>query len=161
MRFRITIPYQLSLAIFVLMPLNVIAQQTDTKSNTEVSDLIKSVLTDQVKSWNQGDILGFMETYWKDDRMTFSSGGETRQGWQATLDRYKSSYPKEKMGQLRFDRLHITLLSSDSAFALGEWHLDINGEKKDGNFTLVLRKLNGAWKIVHDHSSVFEPKKDN
>lgn len=152
MRKRTTIFCQLLLATLLVLPQAVFAQESGGD--------IEKILTRQSEAWNKGDILGFMETYWKDERMTFSSGGEMRRGWQATLDRYKSSYPKEKMGQLRFDQLEVISLGTDSAFATGDWHLDLNGEKKDGNFSLVLRKIGGAWKIVHDHSSVIQPKKE-
>ena len=45
---------------------------------------------------------------------------------------------------------------------LGKWHLSIpqkdvdEDEKKDGNFSLVLKKVDQAWKIIHDHSSSLE-----
>ncbi|MFM7117276.1 MAG: YybH family protein [Planctomycetota bacterium] len=107
----------------------------------------------QAAAWNRGDILEFMETYWKDDRLTFSGGGQTMRGWQATLERYQKNYPKEKMGKLHFDEISCELLSPDAALVLGDWHLDNAGEKKDGNFSLVLRKLDGRWLIIHDHSS--------
>ena len=126
------------------------------------SDEIESVLTTQSKCWNDGDIDGVMQTYWKSDDLTFSSGGKTTRGWQATLDNYKKSYPKDKMGTLTFDGLEVTILSEEAALVLGKWHLSIpqkdvdEDEKKDGNFSLVLKKVDQAWKIIHDHSSSLE-----
>lgn len=124
----------------------------------EAAEIIK-VLELQRAAWNRGDILEFMETYWKDDRLTFSGGGQTMRGWQATLQRYQKSYPREKMGQLRFDQIECELLAPDAALVLGEWHLDLQGERKDGNFSLVLRKIEGRWLIIHDHSSTLAEKK--
>ncbi len=118
---------------------------------------IEKLLTTQAACWNREDIDGFMQTYWKSDQLTFSSGGKTVKGWQATLDRYKKSYPSGSMGKLNFDGLEIDLLSSEVALVLGNWHLDIKGVKKGGNFSLVLKKIGGHWKIVHDHSSSLEP----
>lgn len=123
---------------------------------------IESLLTTQAKCWNAGDIEGFMQTYWKSEDLTFSGGGKTTRGWQATLDRYKKSYPKDKMGKLTFDGLEVTMLSDDAALVLGKWHLLMPQDgakedlKKDGNFSLVLRKLDADWKIIHDHSSTLE-----
>ena len=54
---------------------------------------IEEILTKQAKCWNQGDIDGFMQTYWKSDNLTFSGGGKTTRGWQATLDRYIHQSP--------------------------------------------------------------------
>lgn len=131
------------------------AQQpsSETAKSADESARIIEILQRQAAAWNRGDILEFMQTYWKDDRLTFSGGGRTMRGWQATLERYQKSYPKEKMGQLHFDEISCDLLSPDAAMVLGNWHLDISGEKKEGNFSLVLRKIDGRWLIIHDHSS--------
>ena len=124
--------------------------------------LIKSILTEQTKAWNQGNLPQFMETYWKSDRLTFSSGGKTTYGWQATLDNYKKSYsPPKQMGQLHFDGLEILMIESNSALVLGNFHLNMkDGEKRNGNFSLVVKKLESGWKIIHDHSSSLNPESD-
>lgn len=132
----------------------------------DTGEEIEKLLTVQAQCWNEGDIDGFMQTYWKSEDLTFSGGGNTTRGWQATLDRYKKSYPKDKMGQLTFDGLETTPLADEAAMVLGKWHLSIpqkegNAIKKDGNFTLVLKKIEGQWKIIHDHSSTLEPEKDD
>jgi ketosteroid isomerase-like protein len=130
----------------------------DPSRHREIAD-IKSLLAQQDECWNRGDLEGFMQTYWNSTDLTFSGGGKTTRGWQATLDRYKKNYPREKMGKLAFNNLEVTILAPTAALVLGDWHLDLEGQKRDGNFTLVLRKFDGAWKIVHDHSSYLEPEK--
>ena len=89
--------------------------------------------------------------------MTFSSGGQTTRGWQATIDRYKSRYSsRELMGRLSFSNLEVTMLAEDAALVLGRWKLE-RDEPIGGNFTLIFRKLDDAWVIIHDHSSAEEP----
>ncbi|MEM7456602.1 MAG: nuclear transport factor 2 family protein [Planctomycetota bacterium] len=124
----------------------------------ETINEIESLLRAQDECWNNGDIEGFMSTYWQSEELTFSSGGQTTRGWQQTLDRYKARYhPPENMGRLNFDGLETTLLNDNSALVLGNWHLVMaDGEELDGNFTLVLRKTDTGWKIIHDHSSTLE-----
>jgi len=146
-----------AMAVLSLIALSLVA----TMPNDD-SAKIEKILTTQAKCWNDGDIDGFMETYWKSEDLTFSSSGKTTRGWQATLDNYKTSYPRDKMGALTFDGLEVTMLSEEAALVLGKWHLSIPqkeeavDEKKDGNFSLVLRKLGGTWKIIHDHSSTLK-----
>ncbi|MFN5321009.1 MAG: YybH family protein [Planctomycetota bacterium] len=146
--------------LFALEP-NPVCAQAQTKQTPadtgEAAEIVK-VLELQRAAWNRGDILEFMETYWKDDRLTFSGGGQTMRGWQATLERYQKSYPREKMGQLRFDEIECELLAPDAALVLGNWHLDLKGERKDGNFSLVMKKNAGRWLIIHDHSSTLVEK---
>lgn len=118
---------------------------------------IAELLQKQVDCWNRFDIDGFMETYWNSPELTFSSGGETTRGWQSTLDRYKRRYStKEKMGHLAFDDLEITMLSDTAALVLGKWKLTRDEDTPQGNFSLVLRKTDEGWRIIHDHSSAIE-----
>ena len=104
-----------------------------------------------------------MQTYWKSDELTFSAGGKTTRGWQATLDRYVQNYaPPKEMGTLTFDHLESTLIEENAALILGDWHLKMEkGENRDGNFSLVLRKISGQWRIIHDHSSKIEKEAPN
>ena len=118
---------------------------------------ILSTFQKQVKAWNEGDLEKFMETYWKSPDLTFSAGGKTTRGWQATLDRYKKSYTtREKMGKLTFTEFELTFLGNTGALALGRWHLKLKDGDREGNFSVVLRKIKGQWLIIHDHSSSLE-----
>jgi beta-aspartyl-peptidase (threonine type) len=115
---------------------------------------IAAMLDEQAQAWNAGDLERFMEHYWKSDDLTFSSGGETTRGWAATLARYRERYPTaEKMGRVSFDSLEITRLGPSAALVLGRWHVDRDAEPLQGNFSLVVRKLDGRWLIIHDHTS--------
>ena len=119
-----------------------------------VRGAIEKVFRAQQEAWNRGDIPSFMDHYWKSDDLTFSSNGKTTRGWKATLAGYQKRYPtRDKMGQLTLSGLEITPLGDAAAFVLGKWKLDGLGEPVGGNFTLVLRKIDGRWVIVHDHTS--------
>jgi beta-aspartyl-peptidase (threonine type) len=120
---------------------------------------ILGVLEAQRILWNAGDIPGFMEHYWKSDELTFNSGGKTTRGWQATLERYQSRYPTpEKMGTLEFNECEVFPLGESAALVLGQWKLTREPDPIGGNFSIVFRKIEGHWRIVHDHTSVLEPE---
>ena len=120
----------------------------------DVKKAIKSVLDTQVEAWNRGDIEGFMEGYWKSEQMTFVSGNNVSRGWQAALDRYKRGYDtRAKMGQLEFSELEITMLGDDSAMVMGRFTLIREKDRPTGMFTLIFRRIDGQWKVVHDHTS--------
>jgi gluconolactonase len=116
---------------------------------------IKRIIAEQSKAWNAGDIAKFMTYYWKSEHLTFSSGGTTRRGWDATLERYRTRYPtREIMGSVRFTELEVSELGDDVALVLGRWRLDREvGDDIGGNFSLVFRRINGRWLIIHDHTS--------
>ena len=57
----------------------------------DLGSVLEPMLAEQSAAWNRGDIPTFMKAYWNDPKLTFSSGGKTERGWQATLDRYKKN----------------------------------------------------------------------
>jgi ketosteroid isomerase-like protein len=115
---------------------------------------VRAVFERQQDSWNRGDIAGFMALYQQSDQLIFTSGGTIQRGWQAAMDRFKSRYPdRETMGRLRFSDLEVTLVGPGAAVTLGKWELTRKNDKPHGVFTVILKKENGSWKIIHDHTS--------
>ncbi|OLY90838.1 conserved hypothetical protein [Cnuella takakiae] len=115
---------------------------------------IRKLLATQTITWNQGDLEGFMQTYWKSDSLLFVGKSGATRGWQKTLDNYKKGYPdKDAMGQLAFDILEVRPLSPDHYFVVGKWMLKRKVGDLSGHYTLLMRKIAGSWKIIADHSS--------
>jgi len=117
---------------------------------------VRAVLDEQVAAWNRGDLEGFMAGYWNSPDLVFQSGANRTQGWQATLERYRRRYQGEgkEMGRLRFDELEVQVVGPEAAFVRGRWRLVMkDGTEPNGLFTLLLRRIDGAWRIVHDHTS--------
>jgi|CXWL01.1.fsa_nt_gi beta-aspartyl-peptidase (threonine type) len=120
---------------------------------------VQAALETQVAAWNRGDMDAFLATYWPDSDLTFYSGGTVTKGFAPFAERFKARYGQasETMGKLEFRNLEVHPLGPTSAFARGEWHLERAGQEPQGGlFTLILEKKNGGWKIVHDHTGVFE-----
>jgi ketosteroid isomerase-like protein len=129
------------------------ASPDDSKSAAE------HVLLAQQDAWNRHDLDGFMSGYWNSPELTFFSGAKQTSGWQATIERYRTTYdsPGHEMGKLEFSSLRIEALGPDAAFVRGAWKLTLSdGKTPHGIFTLVFRKFPEGWKIIHDHTSVAE-----
>jgi ketosteroid isomerase-like protein len=115
---------------------------------------ISAVLEAQVAAWNRGDLAAFMDTYWRSPDLRFASGDTPVRGWADALRRYRADYPdRTDMGELRISDVEITILAPDAATAFGRWRLAQATESPGGLFTLVLRKIDGRWLIIHDHTS--------
>jgi uncharacterized protein (TIGR02246 family) len=114
---------------------------------------IEAVLDLQREAWNAGDIDGFMALYWRSDKLTFQSGNTRLQGWEALLARYKKAYPEGSMGKLAFSDLIVDILTDDTACVLGRWKLETDDQPKGGLFTIILKRMEDGWKIIHDHTS--------
>jgi ketosteroid isomerase-like protein len=125
-----------------------------TDPDDALSDVLEAFLARQAAAWNRGDIDAFMEFYWKSDELTFTSGGQITRGWQTTKENYIQRYPtSEQMGQLAFGAIEVSSLGDTAALVLGRWSLERSPAPIGGNFSLVFRKIDGAWLIVHDHTS--------
>jgi uncharacterized protein (TIGR02246 family) len=121
---------------------------------------VRALLAEQAAAWNRGDLDGFMAGYWNDERLTFASGPDVTRGWQATLDRYRQRYQADgkAMGRLTFSEIDVTPVDADLAQARGAWHLDFpDGKTAGGRFALVLRKFDGGWRVVYDHTTSNSP----
>jgi ketosteroid isomerase-like protein len=138
-------------AIFVLACL--LASFAGLAQNKE-EKMIRQLLQEQTKSWNRGDIEGFMQTYWKSDSLMFIGKNGVKWGWKTTLENYKKGYPDTTaMGQLSFDILQVKKLSSEYYYVVGKWMLKRTIGDLSGHYDLLLRKIKGKWVIVADHSS--------
>lgn len=115
--------------------------------------MVKAQMEAQQSSWNNGDIPGFMEYYWKSDSLKFIGSKGITYGWQKTLDNYLKSYPdKAAMGVLKFTIKEATQLSPTSIYVVGKWELEKEAPA-GGYFTLLWKKIKGKWLIVTDHTS--------
>ena len=122
-------------------------------SEKEKQNII-NVLTEQQNAWNRGDITEYMKAYWKSDSLLFIGKSGPKFGWKEILDNYKKGYPdKEVMGILKFTFLKIGLQSPTDAFVIGKWELTRQNDKPNGYFTLIMRKNDGIWRVIIDHSS--------
>jgi uncharacterized protein (TIGR02246 family) len=121
---------------------------------------VRAVLDAQVKAWNKGDLDGFLDGYWDDDRLTFYSGGDINKGLKAVRERYHKRYKAEgkEMGTLSFSDLDIQVVAADFAVVRGRYRLVMKKDEPTGLFTLWMRKLPGGWKVIHDHTSAGEKK---
>jgi beta-aspartyl-peptidase (threonine type) len=125
-----------------------------TAESDSIGAAVETTLRAQEDAWNRGNIDAFMEHYWNSEDLTFSSGGATTRGWEATLNRYRERYPtREQMGRLTMIGIEITPLGDSAALVLGQWSLERESEPVSGNFSLVVRRFDDRWLIIHDHTS--------
>lgn len=142
---------------FLMLILSLLFSSCQKKVSTDRSEIetaIEAVLDEQVRDWNEGDIEKFMASYYHSDSLRFASGGQVSHGWQQTLQRYKKKYPDTAtMGVLTFSDIDITVISDDAALVFGQWKLQREEDEPWGLFTLLFRKTNNGWRVVHDHTS--------
>ena len=117
---------------------------------------ILRVLQDQADAWNRGDLDSFVSGYRRSDETVFAGGDQVHRGFDAMVRRYRAAYPtREKMGKLIFSKLSFEQQDADRAVVTGSWELELAGTDKrpGGVFSLIWKKFDEGWKIVHDHTS--------
>ena len=140
----------MKLFLFVLLLASSLAGTAQNKDE----QAIRKLLQVQTEAWNRGSIDAFMEGYWKSDSLMFTGKSGITYGWTKTLENYKKGYPDTAaMGKLNFDLQLVKGLSPEYFQVVGKWHLARSIGDLAGYFTLLLRKMNGEWVIVSDHSS--------
>jgi hypothetical protein len=75
-------------------------------------------------------------------------------GFNSTLSSYKRNYTgADRMGELRFDILHLKKLGKKHYLVVGKWFLKRTAGDVGGHYTLTFEKIKGEWVIIADHSS--------
>lgn len=138
------------LFVLVFVSASCASSKTDVEG---ISNEIREIIDQQQKLWNEGDIEGFMGYYWRSEDFVFQSGNKRLQGWDELLSMYKRKYSGENRGVLEFTDIEVKVQSCEHAYVTGRWQVSLADSTKEGLFTLIFKKLDAGWKIIHDHSS--------
>ena len=133
----------------------------ESDSRVDSVGAAREVLELQRQAWNRADIDAFMASYWRGDDLRFAGGDQFRTGWQATIDRYRATYPDAAaMGELDFELIEVRALAPDVVYVFGRWALQRDQDAVDhrphGLFTLIVEPKDGRWVITRDHTSSAE-----
>ena len=105
-------------------------------------------------AWNRGDIDGYLSDYWHSDKVRWVSEGKVSYGFEAIASAFKARFDSpENMGKLEVADLEIQLLSESDALVFGAWTQTTRTARRTGVFTVHLKKIDGEWLVVSDHSS--------
>jgi len=139
--------------LFFLYSFNGYAQKKLLNYETSKEE-ITSMMSQQAKDWSEGNLEAFMKGYIKSDSLVFIGSKGLTYGWQQTLNNYKKGYPsKDHMGELTFDLLDFKQLNTNIFFVIGKFNLKRKVGDASGHFSLLLKRIDGKWKIIADHSS--------
>jgi ketosteroid isomerase-like protein len=126
----------------------------DIQAQSRAERTIRSILDQQTAAWNRGDLEAFMKGYWKSDSLMYIGKSGVTYGYDRTLDSYRRNYgDTARMGKLKFDLVQVKRLSHRYYYVVGKWSLKRSAGDVGGHYTLLIKKINGAWVIVSDHSS--------
>jgi beta-aspartyl-peptidase (threonine type) len=155
---QIRILTRLVLCLLTLLVSACVSTQQPAENDDQIVQDVRAVMEAQQMAWNRGDIEAFMEGYDRGETTTFVSGDQLINGWQTVLDRYKRQYgSRDEMGTLTFADLTIKPITPVLALADGRWQLKRANDMPHGRFTLLFRRINNNWRIIHDTTTSAVP----
>ena len=135
------------------------AYHPSTAQRTAVRSELEAMLTRAAMNWNRGDLDAFIGDYLPSDSTTYIGGRGLVRGPAAI----RSSYARLFTGELVRDSLSFTVLdvdpvAPDVANLIAQYTLARRVGGRDsvtarGPTSLLVRRVDGRWRIVHDHSS--------
>ncbi len=134
------------------------AHGTDTIP--DIATQVTRMLERSAEAWNRGDLEGFMADYLRAPRTTYLGSSGLVVGWEAIRARYAPLFEAgATRDSLRFEGVSARLLGQEHALATARFVLHRGGQVTgSGPFTLVLRRTEDEWKIVHDQSASDPPE---
>ena len=142
--------------VIALASLLVIGAPATAVDPTDVSTAIRSVLVTQGEAWNRGDLPTYLASFARNEGTRHVFNDEITVGYAAIEARFQSRYPDpSNMGTISFSNLEVSVLAPDAASAFAHWAFEHGDRSFAGIFTLIFRRIDGEWIIVHDHSTAF------
>jgi uncharacterized protein (TIGR02246 family) len=140
---------------------------TRTATVYRASDAERATITNQIAamlvraaaSWNRGDLDAFVDDYLPGDTTTFVGGRGIMRGTPPIRAAFAPRFaPGGVRDSLSFVLLDVDPLAPDVANVIARYVLARHVAGRDsvtasGPTSLVMRRVDGRWRIVHDHSS--------
>jgi uncharacterized protein (TIGR02246 family) len=116
---------------------------------------VLAVLAHGARAWNAGDLDGFVSDYLPDSETTFIGKTEVLHGIAAIRNVYAARFaPGAGRDSLHFQGVEVDVLGPDLVNTIA-WYVLMRGDSVTarGPTSLVMRRVSGRWRIIHDHSS--------
>ena len=116
---------------------------------------VTATLDHGARAWNAGALDDFLSDYLPDTSTTFVTKERVLHGLDAIRGVYASRFaPGAVRDSLHFEGLQVDVLAPDVVNAIAYYVL-MRGDSvtSRGPTSLVMRRVDGRWRIVHDHSS--------
>ena len=121
---------------------------------TDDHQRIRALFESSCAAWNRGDIDSYLAAYWNSDKVRWVSEGTVSYGFEAIATAFKARFDSpDNMGSLEVANLEIQLPGESDALVFGAWIQTTRTARHHGVFTVHLKKIDGEWLIVSDHSS--------
>ena len=122
-------------------------------------DEITAMLARAAANWNRGNLTAFVDDYLPGDETTFMGGRGLLRGTDAIREAYAPRFAAgATRDSLSFVLLDVDPVAPDALHVIATYVLTRRVGGRDsvtarGPTSLLMRRVDGRWRIVHDHSS--------
>ena len=130
-------------------------QPASGAANAAIHREIDLMMSASAAAWNRGDLDLFVSDYLPGQGTTFIGRRGVLRGVDAIRANYAARFaPGGQRDSLHFEQMEVDELAPNVANVIA-WYVLQRGDSVTarGPTSLVMRKMNGRWRIVHDHSS--------
>lgn len=114
-------------------------------------DIIRGILAANAAAWNEGNLEAFLEGYANSPDLIVLRGAVVTTGWKDARRMLEERIEAAGgMGRLSFKALDVRMTSDDVATVVGRYALTGTKAASAGVTTLVMKQIDGRWRIVHD-----------
>ena len=141
----------------VWMPATRYSPSADDRAR--IHDEIVAMLAHSAANWNRGDLDAFVADYLPGAETTYIGSRGVLRGPEAIRAAYAPRFaPGGVRDSLSFELVDVDPLAPDALNVIATYILarHVNGRDSvtaRGPTSLVMRRVDGRWRIVHDHSS--------
>jgi uncharacterized protein (TIGR02246 family) len=132
------------------------------KATADDEKAVRNVFEDLLTGIRTSNVDGVTDTYWNSPQtLYFNSNGSVTRGSSDDRKNREARYPKTSNVKLDVRNVVVTMLGKDGALITCQWKqtqdYEANPESASGRMTLVLKRIDKDWKIIHLHSSPDNP----
>ncbi len=148
------------LTLFIVAA-STVATPLASQQRTDIRAEVQGFVRQYVDATNKADAAALVEMYARIPEVASISDGDISRGWEAIRSEADSLLGLQGGYRLDVGSIDVVTLGPTHALAFAAASVTLPTQHGPaqfrGAFTLVVRKVSGAWKIIHDHSSLHLP----
>jgi ketosteroid isomerase-like protein len=138
------------------------AKQTATTAKDAANGSVLDAFNALLDGIRAADVKVVTGIYWNSPQLVlFNNNGTVTKGWEQMRKNRESSYPEMTDVVLDVRDVRVQMLGRDAALITCLWTQSQTfrgvSETASGRMTIVFRRLGGAWKAIHLHTSPDAP----
>lgn len=168
MRNFVIITFALLFASFNAFGQKTLPTKTPTKppvaaaSTAADEKAVRAAFEDLLNGIRNSNVDGVTGVYWNSpETLFYNNNGSVTTGWEQDRKNREARYPRTSNVKLDVKNVKVMMLGTGGAVVACQWTqtqaFDANPESASGRMTLVFRKIDKDWKIVHLHTSPDNP----